>query len=58
MEGTDTKQNRKLSASITARYSDAPKNKKAQVKVINFQGENVIEIYPIEAEYTARWIIT
>ena len=57
MEGAGTSENRRIAASITARYSDAPEGEIAEVRVVDNSGESVVEVIPIESEKTNGWLI-
>ncbi|NQS98597.1 MAG: hypothetical protein HQ591_09090 [candidate division Zixibacteria bacterium] len=57
MEGTDIMENRRIAAAITARYSDAPKDRIAKVRVFNNSGESVVEVMPVGSDKTNEWLI-
>ena len=57
MEGDETEENRRITAAITARYSDAPQDELAQVKVSDESGDSVIEVFPVSKRETDRWLI-
>ena len=57
MEGTDIMENRRIAAAITARYSDAPKDRIAKVRVFNNSGESAVEVMPVGSDKTNEWLI-
>jgi len=57
MEGSETKENFLIAASITARYSDAPSDEIIKVKINKRGDEEIIEVMPITHDKTDVWII-